>query len=186
MSDLAGALKTFTAFLEGRRVPYMIIGGIANLVWGVPRATLDIDVTVWAPRSSEGRLIRAFVKVFVAKPADPGAFVSEMRVLPIKVEDVDVDVIFGHLPYDRSAIGRAVAVDFLGVKARVCTPEDLILHKIVSSRPKDRQDVAGVIRARAKKLDREFLDPKVKELAEALAQPEIWDYYLSCWPRLVS
>ncbi len=30
-------------FLKVRGVPYMIIGGIGNLVWGEPRMTVDID-----------------------------------------------------------------------------------------------------------------------------------------------
>lgn len=29
-------------FLKKEKVPYMIIGGIANLFWGEPRTTLDV------------------------------------------------------------------------------------------------------------------------------------------------
>jgi hypothetical protein len=37
---VAGALRRL-------QIPYMIIGGMANIVWGEPRATHDVDVTVW-------------------------------------------------------------------------------------------------------------------------------------------
>lgn len=50
MSALEGAL-TLARLLDSLRVPYMVIGGLANAVWGEPRATLDIDVTVWVPDS---------------------------------------------------------------------------------------------------------------------------------------
>jgi len=31
--------------LDEHQIPYMIIGGLANAVWGEPRATLDIHGT---------------------------------------------------------------------------------------------------------------------------------------------
>ena len=40
MNALERAVALITRFLEERRVPYMLIGGIANLVWGEPRSTL--------------------------------------------------------------------------------------------------------------------------------------------------
>ena len=47
MTAQEDALAQLAALLEDTRVPYMVIGGLANIVWGEPRATLDIDVTVW-------------------------------------------------------------------------------------------------------------------------------------------
>ena len=42
MSRLEQALVTVARFLEQHHVPYMVIGGIANVVWGRPRTTLDV------------------------------------------------------------------------------------------------------------------------------------------------
>ena len=47
MTALERALLELAQTLTNNRIPYMIIGGMANAVWGEPRATLDIDVTVW-------------------------------------------------------------------------------------------------------------------------------------------
>jgi len=44
MNKLEDALKDIQNFLKVRGVPYMIIGGIGNLVWGEPRMTVDIDI----------------------------------------------------------------------------------------------------------------------------------------------
>jgi len=60
---------------------------------------------------------------------------------------------------------------------RFCTAEDLILHKVVSERPRDRQDAEEVVRRRAAELDRGYLDPRVRELADLLQRPAIWDDY---------
>ena len=48
------ALVTICHVLEGGGIPYMVIGGLANAVWGEPRATLDIDITVWLPDANVG------------------------------------------------------------------------------------------------------------------------------------
>lgn len=46
MNGIETALVRLSAFLEAAGVPYMVIGGIANLRWGRPRLTQDHDVTV--------------------------------------------------------------------------------------------------------------------------------------------
>jgi len=40
-------LEKLSLALEERGIPYMVIGGQAVLVYGVPRLTQDVDVT-WA------------------------------------------------------------------------------------------------------------------------------------------
>lgn len=180
--SLESALRALVSFFDERRTPYMVIGGIANLVWGQPRATLDIDVTVWTGKGREGSLVRRLCASFRALPPDPAAFVADTRVLPLEVEGVRVDVVFGQLPYEKNAIRRARLVEFAGAKVRVCAPEDLIAHKVMSDRLKDREDVKGVIAAQGATLNRATLDPLVRGLAHDLAKPELLDFYLSCWP----
>ena len=54
-----------------------------------------------------------------------------------------------------------------------CTPEDLILLKIVSERERDRADVRGIARRQKGRLDLDYLEPRVRELAELLERPGI-------------
>ncbi|OGR56819.1 MAG: hypothetical protein A2X36_08450 [Elusimicrobia bacterium GWA2_69_24] len=181
MSGLEKALRALSSFLEERRFPYMVIGGVANLAWGRPRSTLDIDVTVWSPAGAESALIAALCSAFTALPAEPEQFALETRVLPLEVEGFRVDLILGQLPYEEQAIRRARLVDMEGLQVRVCSPEDLIVHKIISDRPRDLEDVRGIVRAQGAALDRAYLDPLVRGLAADLARPGIWDFYISCF-----
>ncbi|MBI5882726.1 MAG: nucleotidyltransferase [Elusimicrobia bacterium] len=181
MTSLEKGLCTITAFLDEGRAPYMVIGGIANLVWGVPRTTLDIDLTVWAPGETQAPLVEALARAFKSLPEDPAGFALDTRVLPLEVEGFRVDIIFGQLPYEERAIRRARPVDMGGFSVRVCSPEDLIVHKVLSERPKDLEDVRGIVRNQAASLDRAYLDPLVRGLAEDLSRPSIWEFYLSCW-----
>ena len=40
------ALQRAVAFLERSGYRYAVIGGVANTLWGIPRATLDVDIKV--------------------------------------------------------------------------------------------------------------------------------------------
>src|SRR6266545_2094552 len=46
MTLLDRAVHEISSVLESLHIPYMVIGGIANAIWGEPRATVDVDVTV--------------------------------------------------------------------------------------------------------------------------------------------
>ncbi len=182
MSSLEKALRSLSTYLEERALAYMVIGGVANLAWGMPRSTFDIDVTVWVPAGTEPALIAGLCATFTALPAEPEKFALETRVLPLEVEGFRVDLILGQLPYEEQAIRRARLMDMGGgVRVRMCSPEDLIVHKILSERPQDLEDVRGIVRAQEKTLDRAYLDPLVHGLAVDLARPAIEKFYFSCF-----
>ena len=48
MTELESALVEVASLLEEIGLPYMLIGGLAVALWGEPRATLDVDVSVFA------------------------------------------------------------------------------------------------------------------------------------------
>ncbi len=156
----------------------MVIGGLANAVWGVPRATLDIDLTLWVEEPAIANVIRSLCSRFTCLSENPEEFVRQTRVLPVEVEDVKADLIFGMLPYEREAIGRAVVRRVGGEAVPFCTAEDLILHKIVSERERDRDDAREVLLVQRGRLDHAYLEPRVRGLADLLDRPSLLDDYL--------
>ncbi len=175
MSALEQTLLRLARTLSDNDIPYMIIGGIANVVWGKPRATLDIDATVWVTDDEIGEVISLLQNVFQPLVSNPSQFISDTRVLPLESEEgVRIDLIFGMMPYEQEAIDRAVELTIAGFQIRFCTPEDLILHKIVSEREKDLEDARGVTLRQIKSLDLAYLDSRIGELADALECPDIW------------
>ena len=46
MTPLDRAVHDIAFTLDSLHIGYAIIGGIANAIWGEPRATIDVDVTV--------------------------------------------------------------------------------------------------------------------------------------------
>jgi len=175
VKGLLGALRDIQTFLLESGIPYMVIGGIGNLVWGEPRATLDIDITVSVPGREVKGFIRQVGKRFKILVTDPEGFVRKTHVLPVETEDsVRVDIILAGLDYEREAIERAVEVEISeGVKVRVCTPEDLIIHKAVSKRERDWQDIEGILIRSGEGLDMAYLTARLRELSSALDEPDI-------------
>ena len=178
MTDQEQALVTLADLLDDRGIPYMVIGGLANAVWVIPRATLDVNVTIWTEPAQPEEAIPLFDGPFRIRPSDPRTFVRETRVLPLESPSgVRVDVIFGLLPFEAEAIRRGVPREVAGRPVRFCSAEDLILLKIVSDRPRDQADVQGILARRRSTLDRTYLDPRIDELASLLDRREIREAY---------
>jgi Nucleotidyl transferase of unknown function (DUF2204) len=177
MSELDHALVTLSSWLTENGIGHMVIGGFAVTVWGEPRFTRDLDVTVSVPADKFSQTVDFISSRFTSLSNDPVKFAAETRVLPIMVESVPVDLIFAALPYEEDAIARARPIKLKNGTVPVCSPEDLILHKIVSPRPRDHEDIEGVFRYRHKELDYGYLDPRVEELADALSDRNMLDWY---------
>ena len=62
--------------LDGLRVPYMVIGGFAVTVWGQPRYTADLDLTIHC-LVPERDLIEGLLDSLTPLVADPLQFVRE-------------------------------------------------------------------------------------------------------------
>ncbi len=179
MGDLEPVLADLAQRLDTAGVAYMVIGGLANAVWGSPRSTIDIDLTVLLDPGRADTLLELLGPAYRSRTEDPKSFVTRTRVLPLRhTSGVQIDLIFALLPFEEQAIHRAVSIDVRGTPVRFCTPEDLVLHKIVSERERDRRDVEEILHRRRATLDRAYLDPRVHELAMLLDRPEIESRYL--------
>ncbi|MBW2030666.1 MAG: nucleotidyltransferase [Deltaproteobacteria bacterium] len=142
LTDLAQAL-------ERAHIPYMVIGGQAVLVYGEPRLTRDIDVTLGLEPVQLplvlGVVQEMDLRVLVG---DPAAFVEKTWVLPTLHESsgLRVDFIFSWTPYESQAIERAHTVTIGGVPVRFAASEDVIIHKMLAGRPRDLEDVRTILR----------------------------------------
>jgi hypothetical protein len=179
MSNLEQTLIELASKLKEGGISYMVIGGIANAVWGEPRVTLDIDVTIWVPVSEASKIVSLLETVCRPLVPDPADFVQRTSVLPMQAKsDVRIDLIFGSLPFEKEAIERTVEVEVSETSVRFATPEDLIITKIVSERQRDADDVRAILSRQRSRLDFTYLDPRIRELSGVLERPEIWRLWL--------
>ena len=174
MDDLSIALGRVADALDRTGIPYMVIGGLANLVWGEPRTTMDLDFTVDAGRLGTDGILRVAKEMGELLAEDPADVAERGRLVPVRTpEGVRVDLVLATLPFELEAIGRARVVDVAGTEARVCAPEDLIVMKSVSTRARDHDDVVGILRRRRSDLRLEELDRTIESLAADLGDAQI-------------
>lgn len=72
---------------------------------------------------------------------------------------------FSTTAYEAQAIGRAVRVDIGGQQVPFATAEDLILHKLFAGRPRDVEDIRGVVARKHDSLDWTYLERWAQEFA---------------------
>lgn len=158
--------------LEAAKLPYMVIGGQAVLLHGEPRLTRDVDLTLGAGLERLESLVAAIPGMGLRALVSPDEFTRRTLVLPC--EDLQsrlrVDFIFSFTPYERQAIERAQSVSIGGAKVRFASPEDLVVHKILAGRPRDIEDVRGVIR-RNPGLDVGEIQTWLGEIGAAVEEP---------------
>jgi len=155
--------------LRAHDVPFMLIGGQAVLLHGEPRLTLPVDVTLGVSPEALGTVLAACE----AMGADPlpvavEDFVRETFVLPVAdpATNIRIDLIFSTTPFEAAAIDRAIEVEVAGESVPFATAEDLIIHKLFAGRPRDLEDVDGIIRRKGPDLDWDYLATWAEEFTE--------------------
>lgn len=167
------ALESVIAFLSERGIPYMIIGGVANTIWGRNRATHDVDfkISIDVPL---GEFRKIVLEHFPARPTNIPANQLSPQVIHIwALPNVAADLLVSIFDYEKRAIDRAVEINIEGVLAPVCTAEDLIIHKVIAGRGTDWQDVEGILYRQHGKLDLKYIRKWLTQFAEALESPEM-------------
>jgi hypothetical protein len=106
--------------------------------------------------------------------AQPLKLAQQQRVFPVVAANgIRADIIFAALNIELAMIERGVQKPVREHQVRVATVEDLLLMKVVSEREKDLADARALVRRFRKTIDRAYLLPKLQEIADALARPEI-------------
>ena len=172
-ADLLAALADALAAAGAR---WYLFGAQAALIWGRPRLTADVDVTVRLDPEDPDALVRIFAPRGFRLRVDPGDdFVRRTRVLPFVFEPdgLPVDVVLAGPGLEELFLSRAVPVRVGSVTVPVISPEDLIVTKILAGRPKDIEDVRGILLERGGQLDLGTVRATLGLLEAALGQSDL-------------
>jgi hypothetical protein len=86
---------------------------------------------------------------------------------------IPIDINQGRIPFEALAVKRAKMKRRGGVSIPIPTPEDLIVMKAIAHRPKDLEDIRGIVESQPH-LDVAHIRTHVQEFGEALDMPELW------------
>ena len=175
LAPLLTILRHLVAWLQAGKVQGVVIGGVAASLWGRPRLTRDVDALVLLEEGRWGEFLAAGAgHGFLPRRADALAFARETRVLLVRHGEsgIDLDLVFGSLPFEKEAAIRAKWVDLGGVAIPLSSPEDLIIMKAVAHRPRDLEDIAAILAAQPG-LNVRRVRRWLREFSGALEMPEI-------------
>lgn len=156
--------------LDRRGVRFVVVGGVAVVLHGHPRLTIDLDLVIDLERAHAEAAVTTLVDDLGLRPrlpvdphlfADPGTrerWVEERNLEVLSFHDPDqplleVDV-FARDPLPFGELWeRSVVIPVGSTEVRVASIDDLITMKRASDRPQDRADVEALEALRERRND---------------------------------
>ena len=179
MENLFQSILSLQQRLSDEEILSIVIGGLAVAAWGEPRLTRDVDLKVMLSRQDADRLLDILSTDYVSLTSQPQKMLRGQGLLFVQdISGTRLDIMLADTPYDILAIERGRDVEVQpGVIIRVCSPEDLIIYKIISTRLRDHEDVRGIVRRRGNALDHGYVLNWLKQFEEALADSTLVEEY---------
>jgi len=173
-------IKKIAQCLDEDNIPYMIIGGQAVLLYGTPRLTRDIDITLGVD-TDKFLLVENICRKLGLKilPEDPEDFARETKVLPAEEAKlrIRVDFIFSFTEYETQAMNRTkkVIMDDYPVKFASC--EDVIVHKMIAGRAIDVEDIKSILIKNKDSIDLKYIGGWLSEFSKIPEQKGILEKF---------
>jgi hypothetical protein len=163
----AVALTIFRA-LSARRIETALYGGLALAAYGEPRETRDADFAVVGARLALAMDRARFGGLLITRiTLAEGGGRAGLNM---------VDLVEPRSPrFAAEAIERGVTGSLRGVAIRVLSPEDFVLFKLLSTRDRDVEDAATLLRAPDLPLDRAFIDAEARRLGAEIPDHDVAD-----------
>jgi hypothetical protein len=157
------------AAFDTAQIPHAFGGALALAYWATPRATLDIDVNVFAASEASGRVLGVLAGLGVAAPSEAERRgLAERGQVRCLWEHVPIDLFFAYDPLHESCRERAQRVPF-GARASIpiLSAEDLAIFKVLFDRAKDWRDLAELLFALGPDFDAEYAEKWLRRILDA-------------------
>jgi predicted nucleotidyltransferase len=165
--SLHEAALEIAQFLESQNIPYVILGGLAVQHWGEPRTTRDVDVMVLILPAELEAIIKKILRKFNPRITNALSFALQHRVLLVNtLNGIPIDISLGIPGYEDEVIRRAIDISLPGSsKVRMISSEDLIIHKCVAGRARDREDIERVLIRQRLAVDLDYIRRWLQDFA---------------------
>ena len=156
-------VRLMVSRLEAEGSSYQIVGAVAYFCYGPPRFTHDVDFVVSMPAASLDRLLGGLPPEFSVDPqARMELFTGTMRwVVKVKGSALKLELfLLSDDPHHAEEFRRRRRqwIPEAEVEAWVATAEDLIVQKLRWARPKDLEDIQGIIALQGDALDFPYIE----------------------------
>ena len=188
-SDPADLLRALSSALRTYGCRWYLFGAQAVTIWGRPRLTADVDVTIRLESGSTEQLLATLGAAgFRLSFLCSDEFVRLTRVLPLVHESsgMPLDLVLAGPGLEEQFLDRAIVVQLDDLSVPVISPEDLIVTKVLAGRPKDVEDIRGLLRSRASSIDLDYIRRTLTMVEEALGQSDLLPLFATELARATS
>lgn len=185
-TNLLKPLVDLGRWLDAIQAKAVVVGGVAASFLGRPRFTQDIDALAIISESEWASAVTAAENYgIVPRIDDAVGFARQSRVLLLRHQEsaIDIDVILGGLPFEEDAVMNAQRYVIGGVTVRLPKVEDLMIMKAVAHRPRDLQDIEGLLQAHPH-LDLHSVRQWIREFASVTAMSDLIEDFDKLLARL--
>jgi hypothetical protein len=171
------AIIAFAKLAERENLRWYLFGAQAVATYGVPRTTGDIDITLDLGDRRLGLLVAQLRRAgFVPWIADE-SFAAETRIFPVthKPTGWNIDLVLAGPGLEQRFLDEVRIVTVGQHHIPVIAPEHLVTLKILAGRPKDLEDVRGMLRIA--ELDHASVESTLAELESMLDQRDLRPVY---------
>lgn len=144
------AARRLAAAFDADGLSYGIGGALALGVWGAPRATKDVDVSVFVESDQLGRVLDSLERVgALVNREDAVRGVERIGLFQARLGKIVIDVFISDHPQAAEMAARVCWIaDPDGAKLAFISAEDLCLYKLMFGRAKDVVDLERLFAVR--------------------------------------
>ncbi len=174
MNGIFEAAAEIQAFLQNHNWRFCIIGGLAVIRWGQPRATRDVDISLFVEFGHEEAYVNELFDEYEQRIPDAREFALSSRVALIQASNgTPVDIALAGFPYEEQFIQRATAFEYApDVSLVTASAEDIVVLKAFASRHRDWDDVQGIAIRQMLSLDWDYVFAELASLCELKGDQE--------------
>jgi len=154
MKDGFEATRVVIAALDALGIPYMVVGGLSSMAYGIPRSTKDADIVIAVDPKSLDQLVESLGTDFELDAQGSFEMVTGTMRHHLRVPAIHFEIELFLLSKDshdlcRFERRRPFPSQQLGMNAVIPSPEDVIVMKLrwyaIAKRGKDFDDIRDVI-----------------------------------------
>lgn len=170
------AVELLAEVFAARSIRYALVGGLATLLRGRPRFTLDVDVLLAVPQLALPGLLEELVqRGFTLDVATVIREYVREHLTAFHFGTVRIDWLKPVLPLYAHALAEASSLMWTeGHPIRVAKAEGLILTKILAFRPQDQVDIETLLSANRDEIDVDLIRREWSTVAEGEEARTAW------------
>ena len=173
------ALVAFARLARREGVRWYVFGAAAVNLYGFPRRTADLDLTIDLQTHDPEKFVEALRAAgFQARFPDE-EFIRTTRVIPVvhRATKLPVDLVLAGPGLEQLFLDRAEPRRIAGMQVPVIAAEHLVVTKLIARRPKDLDDVRELLAIRSDRLDHAHIEELLGAIEQALGQSDLLSLY---------